>query len=892
MNSRVEILAPAGSMESMMAAVHAGADAIYMGGSRFGARAYADNPEEDRFLEAIDYAHLHGCRLYMTVNTLVKEEELDQLYDFLKPYYERGLDAVIVQDLGVWRFIREHFPDLPIHASTQMTVTGWRSAKILKEMGATRVVTARELSLQEIAQIRDRVDVEIESFVHGALCYCYSGQCLLSSLIGGRSGNRGRCAQPCRLPYDVLTADGKPVQSAAKQAYAKLTEYACETGMPASGKSGLEKKNCGNQSSEMQWRNGHMRGKQNSGEQNSEKQYYGKQNSGKQYYGKQGSGRQDSGRQGFARQHAGKNEAYSQQGMQQKTVSRDERYVLSLKDLCTLDILPDIIESGVYSLKIEGRMKSPRYTAGVVSIYRKYVDYYLKHGRDGYKVDPADRKLLLDLFDRGGFTDGYYVRHNGREMVALKEKPAFREANQVLFDRLDRDYVEKKKQEPLSGHIAAKEGEPLKLSLWCSEPERLLKEAAEQNPYVEVTGAEVQTAQNQPMGEDKLLKQLNKTGNTPFYFENLTAEIEGNCFVPVQALNELRREALEQMEEKMLQSFRRTAGAAENLDEGESKQPDQQGQNDSVEADACQAATENMPGSTDTDAAEGTEISSTPVRRSETTAQSRGLHISLEEPNLFPTAVAHPDVTCIYLDSCGFGPETWKAAVQECHDKGKTCSLMLPHIFRTEAEQYFRKHMDTLKEAGFDELVIKSLDELVLLRENGLGEIPMVSDANLYVMNHLAGEQMETLGISRMTLPLELNSRELETLGCEGMEFYVYGYLPAMVSAQCIVRTTKGCTKKPEVLKMKDRTGKELPVKNHCRFCYNTIYNPSPLSLLGQEKLIGRLAPGALRLTFTLETPEQMRQILDTFADHFLHGEDTKDPLKDFTRGHFKRGVE
>ena len=213
-----------------MAAVQAGADAIYMGGSRFGARAYADNPEEDRFLEAIDYVHLHGCRLYMTVNTLVKEEELDQLYDFLKPYYERGLDAVIVQDLGVWKFIREHFPDLPIHASTQMTVTGWRSAQSLKEMGATRVVTARELSLQEIAEIRDHVDVEIESFVHGALCYCYSGQCLLSSLIGGRSGNRGRCAQPCRLPYDVLTAAGKPLQSAAKQSYAKLTESIYETG--------------------------------------------------------------------------------------------------------------------------------------------------------------------------------------------------------------------------------------------------------------------------------------------------------------------------------------------------------------------------------------------------------------------------------------------------------------------------------------------------------------------------------------------------------------------------------------------------------------------------------------------------------------------------------------
>ena len=209
MKKQAEVLAPAGSMESMMAAIHAGADAVYMGGSRFGARAYADNPEEDRFLEAIDYAHLHGCRLYMTVNTLVKERELGELYGFLRPCYERGLDGVIVQDLGVLSFVRQHFPDLPVHASTQMTVTGPRFARILKEQGASRIVTARELSLGELARIHREVDIEIESFVHGALCYCYSGQCLLSSFIGGRSGNRGRCAQPCRLPYDVQGARDK-----------------------------------------------------------------------------------------------------------------------------------------------------------------------------------------------------------------------------------------------------------------------------------------------------------------------------------------------------------------------------------------------------------------------------------------------------------------------------------------------------------------------------------------------------------------------------------------------------------------------------------------------------------------------------------------------------------
>ena len=324
-----EILAPAGSFESMKAAVAAGADAVYIGGSKFGARAFADNLDEERMKEAIDYVHLHGRSIYMTVNTLVKERELSELYDYLLPYYRQGLDAVIVQDMGVFAFIREQFPDLPVHASTQMTVTGAPGARLIGDLGASRIVTARELSLEEIEEIYRETGAEIESFVHGALCYCYSGQCLFSSMIGGRSGNRGRCAQTCRLPFDV--------------------------------------------------RRGH-----------------------------------------------------------QVLNRKSERYVLSLKDLCTLDILPDILEAGVFSLKIEGRMKSPRYTAGVVSIYRKYVDLYMKTGRKGYRVDPEDRKLLLDLFDRGGQTEGYYRQHNGRDMVVLKEKPAFRSENRELYDYLDR----------------------------------------------------------------------------------------------------------------------------------------------------------------------------------------------------------------------------------------------------------------------------------------------------------------------------------------------------------------------------------------------------------------------------------------------------------------------
>ncbi|MBP3664819.1 MAG: U32 family peptidase, partial [Tyzzerella sp.] len=197
MKKKVEILAPAGSYESLKAAIAAGADAVYIGGTRFGARAYADNLDEQRLLEVIDYVHLHERKIYLTINTLLKESELQQeLYDYLLPYYKQGLDAVIVQDMGVLCFLKEYFPDLPIHASTQMTITDKLGAKFLENQGVERIVTSREMHIDEIKEITENTSLEIESFVHGALCYCYSGQCLYSSLIGGRSGNRGQCAQP------------------------------------------------------------------------------------------------------------------------------------------------------------------------------------------------------------------------------------------------------------------------------------------------------------------------------------------------------------------------------------------------------------------------------------------------------------------------------------------------------------------------------------------------------------------------------------------------------------------------------------------------------------------------------------------------------------------------
>ncbi|MFR5601566.1 MAG: DUF3656 domain-containing U32 family peptidase [Lachnospiraceae bacterium] len=709
----VEILAPAGSYESMVAAIAAGADAVYIGGSKFGARAYADNLGEDQMRAAIDYAHLHGCKLYMTVNTLVKEKELDQLYDYLKPYYEQGLDAVIVQDMGVFSFIRTHFPDLPIHASTQMTITGVYGAKTLAALGAERIVTARELSLEEIRQIHEEVDVEIESFVHGALCYCYSGQCLFSSLIGGRSGNRGRCAQPCRLPYEVRS-DGKL------------------------------------------------------------------RNPG------------------------------------------DQKQVLSLKDLCTLDIIPDMIEAGVYSMKIEGRMKSPRYTAGVVSIYRKYVDQYLRQGRKGYVVDPKDKKLLLDLFDRGGFTEGYYRQHNGRDMVALGEKPAFREANQQLFDYLDETYVNGKTQIEIEGQVYFEAGQPAVMTVQCGEI------------GVSVQGEQAQTALNQPATEEKLRKQLKKTGGTPFVFRSLDIFVTGDIFMPVQALNELRRTALERLEQEMTGQYHRESL---NL-----RKP------------------------------EPAEISPKPdMTKSWESSEEMGFHVSLENPEGLSAVLAVEEVDEIYIDSTGFGVESWKDSADRCRAAHKKCALILPHIFRQEAVNYFMHMEKPLKEAGFDAMVVRSLEEVEFLKDLGV-ELPLIFDAPMYTFNHLAEQMMEDQGAFRLTLPVELNSRELEELGCHGREMIVYGYLPMMVSAQCIQKTTDRCTKREGILWMKDRMGKEFPVKNHCRFCYNTIYNSSPLSLAGQETLIRRLGPASVRLQFTLESPEEISEITGWYRDVYCRG--------------------
>ncbi len=726
----VELLAPAGSLESVKAAYAAGADAVYAGGTRFGARAYAQNLTERELLEAIDFAHLHDRRFYLTVNTLLKETELEeQLFSYLQPLYTAGLDAVIIQDLGVLAFVREAFPELSVHASTQMTLSGVRSVKLLEEMGVSRVVTPRELSLSEIAEIRSKTEVEIESFVHGALCYCYSGQCLLSSLIGGRSGNRGRCAQPCRLPYDVEW-DGRVVNDAV------------------------------------------------------------------------------------------------------------HKYVLSPKDMCTLSLLPQIVEAGVDSLKIEGRMKKPVYTAGVVSIYRKYLDRYLENGGKGYRVEAADLQKLSALFNRNGFSESYYQKKNGPDMIAFREN-AFREEDQELSEEIQTRYLKQELKRDLSVSAYLQIGKPLRLEMRSGKV------------TTEISGDVVQKASTQPILREQVEKQLRKWGNTPFQVEELQTEMEDGCFLSVGQLNAIRRQGQQKLTEEILSGFRRTRNRHNpvlSLKEAE-------------------------------------KASLFPMRRdSENIYGTDRIICQVSAKEQWRAALEWDYAGILFVEANAADP----VLLAESRRRERVVYYVFPPVFRQAEYTYYEKVWEREGLDDYDGYVIRSLETLDLLRAHT--ERPVIFDSNLYAWNRRAREVNRRLGAESCVLPLELNYRELLARGCGQDILTIYGHLPVMTTANCIRMNLKGC-KKPGTIVLKDRYRNRFPVETNCRFCYNRIYNCQPLVLLGMEHEIRTLRPLAVKLDFTVEDRKRTEQILSAYGQG-LEGKPVKNTVSDFTRGHFKRGVE
>ena len=614
----IELLAPAGSYEGFEAAIGAGADAVYVGGAAFGARAYAKNFGEEELLRAIDTAHIHGKKLYLTVNTLLKNRELsEQLYDYLLPYYKEGLDAVIVQDLGVFKMIREMFPGMHLHASTQMTVTGPEGMKFLEEQGASRVVTARELSLDEIRRMHETSPIEIESFVHGALCYSYSGQCLMSSILGGRSGNRGRCAQPCRLPYQTGLCG----------------EYREETENQRS-------KNCTNKS------------------------HINKNRTNRNF----------------------ENKNQSSRNRQDKF--QEEVCPLSLKDISAIEILPQIIEAGVTSLKIEGRMKQPGYTAGVTSVYRKYLDILFEKGAENYKVAEKDRQYLLDLFNRGGSCTGYYEMQNGPSMMAFTNEKKTGDITPVL----------RKKKEKIQGTLILFPGSPAILDVSC------------RGIHGSASLGEVQYAQNQPLTGERIRSQMEKLGNTEYEWENLEIQMDESIFIPMKMLNEVRRQALESLEEEILKSYRR----------------------------------------------EEVEKNSQHTNKKEVKIQKTlPIYISCEEKSTALALYKREGIQGMYLNG-----DAMEACLDEGVSRGMEMYLSLPHIMRGEFPENLLTQIDNWLDRGMTGFLVRNLETFAILKKAGLAE-KCVLDHSVYTWNDEAVDFWIGQHVMRNTVPLELNEGEI-----------------------------------------------------------------------------------------------------------------------------------
>ena len=696
-NKDFELLAPAGNLEIFKGVIESGADAVYVGGSMFGARAYANNFTEEELLEAIDFAHLRGVKVYLTVNTLIKNSEFSKLYDYLLVYYKRGLDAVIVQDIGVVKAIHEYFPSMEIHTSTQMTVTGADGVRFLSQFGVTRVVMAREVSLAEMKCIHEETGMELEAFVHGALCYSYSGQCLFSSILGGRSGNRGRCAQPCRLPY---TVEGK----------------------------------------------------------------------------------------------------------------KDE-YILSLKDMCGIKALDKLHDAGVYSLKIEGRMKQLEYACGVVKYYRSYID-------SKKPVSDADYDRIKALGNRCGFTDRYYFDHNGSDMVTYV-KPNF-------VSNAAEPSPEKRKLS-IEGELVLREGEPG--SLTVKRGDVTYKASIEP----------VSAALKAPLDKKAAIDRINKTGDTDFEFSHIKAQIGENVFVPNGALNKLRRDAISGLCDKLLKKYYR---------------------NDARYADMSRltALPEHVVKS---DAAHDEAINDyTTICSCMTRAQ-------------LDTLISYDCFDVFYLDFDMYDRKTliqqFADDVKCLTKRNKKVYLILPTIFRSDSSDYFVSIAKELDNVSFEGFVVKNYEELYLTENLFTGK-KVILDHNMYTFNDVSKSAFFEHGVSGDTVPLELNSKEIMHRNNIGSQMIVYGYYPLMTTANCVHKNTKGCDKKQKLIYLKDRYNKSFAVCNNCKECYNTIYNSLPTML---TKNIGKLKEAGIRsfrYSFTIETPKQIKAVMDDNVAEYTNG--------------------
>ena len=753
-----ELLAPAGSRKAFLGALKAGADAVYLGGEKFGARAYAENFTTEEIIQSVREAHIFGRKVYLTLNVLTKESELDETVDFAMSLYREGLDGVIVQDLGVLRTLHERCPGLELHASTQLSSSAPESVRFLKKLGVKRVVPARELSLAEIRTIKREEPVEVECFIHGAMCYSYSGRCLLSSFLGGRSGNRGRCAGTCRLPYTISGPDGKAVNL--------------------------------------------------------------------------GKGR--------------------------------EHYPLSMRDLCVLEILPDLIDAGIDSFKIEGRMKSPHYAAGVTALYRKYIDYYREWDAAGrktpWKIAAEDMRQLRSLYLRADLSTGYYYKRNGKELLTIG-KPGYAGTDEDLLQRIEEKYLREMPRRAISGMAFLTPGEAARLIVTAPDL------SGNRMPVMaEAAGDTVQPAQKRPLQAEEIARRLKKTGDSLFEFEDLDVETAGDVFLPVASLNSLRREALRKLEEAILERAEEDAAAAGK--------------------GSCAGQAENVP-----PAGEGRVDD----RLSESCTK-RPQPVQGGEKNALPAVWAQV-TTAAQLRAarqCGIeniiAEETPQIMETLTKEERSSCLIALPHVCRTDSREKVRK----LASMGFKGVLARNPEELDILAQAGYSGL-IIADGSLYQWN-TAARDLLLRQCDLLSLGWELSSRDMIPLleGAGGRQLLsVYGRVPMMITAGCVRKTAGMCSHKEQAFfSITDRMGKSIPVRCVCGHCYNVIYNSLPLSLHSFVRKKDPVAMGAAGwiCSFTTESGAETEEILRWYASGGASG-DAQSVFGEFTTGHYRKSA-
>jgi len=804
--NKIELLAPGGSMESMYAAVQSGCDAIYMGGSKFSARAYANNFGDEELIKAVDYCHLYGVKVYIALNTLIKENEMVEALEYAKFLYTIGVDALIIQDVGLFALIKAHMPDFEIHASTQMTIHNGEGALFLRDLGFKRIVLSRELSLNEISYISTDLGIETEVFVHGALCISYSGQCLMSSIIGGRSGNRGRCAQPCRLPYTIIN---------------KSTEQ---------------------------------------------------------------------GREG---------------------------YLLSPKDMCTIDEIKGLIKSNTASLKIEGRMKKPEYVAGVVSSYKEAIDAV--YNESDYNSS-THKEVLTQLFNREGFSKAYLKGNVGSDMMAYN----FPKNTGVLLGKVDKDLSIKLSKDISLGDgvrinqggfnitsiikgkdkvAFAQRGDIVKLKpakykagddLYITSDTKLTESLAKkyENIYgrkipltlqvqvrineplrlkinyegidFEAFGDIVQRAEKRPLDKDSLTKNLSKLGDTPFEFKHIEFMDLQEGFLPVSSINSARRELIDKVLESIVKKYKKALIAEEGLSTGE--------------------------------------------------GISKEMQFPLKDEATKRTYINTPELLI-----CISNKSQYDAALKFIEEEKDNINYK---NIALAVDLFTMRNDIKVEEINYDNLYIKApniikeeFEEISEVIENNLSKIKGIVTGNLGIINRFK-ERTSILGDYKLniinhhsynfysnytdltTLSVELNGKELKEIAQKGktpMQVMIYGKYELMISEYCVIGSTFGNKSKDNGCKancikdsftLKDRMGEEFILKTD-KYCRSHIYNHVPVNLVPHIKELKKSGLSFFRVDFIDESSDEVVEVL-----RMVQSENYEGDYKRFTRGHYKRGVE